>query len=91
MSISTIRVREQFDYALQNNQVCPNMLLMSIAYLVYQIDYNKNVSDETVYTNYLEAERKKIAECAIAHGIPKVKIAEIYNWLSKKDTLHRSK
>ena len=72
MPIKTGRVRRAFDSAIANEIVCPNMLLMTIAFVCYELDYNNLSANKAAqYTRY----RDTMCRAAIQNDLTRDQIA----------------
>ena len=80
MPIKTGRVRRAYDDSIRNQIICPNMLLMSIAYINNQLNYNPKLN--TKHIAKYQNQRTILARCAIEHNISKGSIREIIDSLS---------
>lgn len=82
MPIKTGRVRRAFDTALSKNKISANMLLMSLAFINYQIEYNPKVSLKQLVK--YEEDRIIVAKCAIKNFITKQQIQEAIDTISEE-------
>lgn len=82
MPIKTGRVRRAFDTALSKNKISANMLLMSLAFVNYQIEYNPKVTLKQLVK--YEEDRIIIAKCAIKNFITKQQIKEAIDTISEE-------
>lgn len=82
MPIKTGRVRRAFDTALSKNKISANMLLMSLAFINYQIEYNPKVTLKQLVK--YEEDRIIVAKCAIKNFITKQQIQKAIDTISEE-------